>query len=96
MDAITVYGTDSCEDTQRTRQHLEELEQPYRYINVDDNGFASDQVKNWNAGKRLTPTVVLNGRGRETRLAVPSNEELDREIGLLGIRPKKQWGELAK
>jgi hypothetical protein len=29
-------------------------------------------------------------------VAAPTNEELDRELGFLGIRRQQQWGELAK
>lgn len=96
MDGVTVYGTDNCEDTRRTREHLERAGIRYRYVNLDENRFASEQVEKWNSGKRRTPTVVLAGRRKEVRLAEPSNEELDRELGLAGIRRQRQWGELAK
>lgn len=96
MDAVTVYGTEQCRDTQRVRQHLEKIGIPYRFINIDDNRFAEDQVKQWNGGRRKTPTLVLATRQRETKMATPSNEEVDRELGYMGIKPQRQWGELAK
>lgn len=96
MDTITVYGTETCRDTQRVRQHLEEIGLPYRFIDIDENRFADEQVRQWNGGRRRTPTMVLATGQRETKLAVPTNEELDRELGYMGIRRQRQWGELAK
>ncbi len=74
---ISVYGTDACEDTQRTRQHLDARGIPYRYINIEKDESAEEKVKEWNHGKRLTPTVVISGNGRTQRLSEPENEELD-------------------
>ncbi len=95
MDTITVYGTEQCRDTQRVRQHLEETGLPYRFINIDDNRFAHEQVRQWNGGRSRTPTLVLVTRQRETKMAAPTNEELDRELGYMGIRGQRSWGELA-
>jgi glutaredoxin len=40
---VTVYGADWCEDTQATREDLDELGVPYRYIEVDHD----PQAKEW-------------------------------------------------
>ena len=41
MADVEVYGTDWCEDTQGTRQHLEGLGMEYQYINIEqDLGIA--------------------------------------------------------
>lgn len=83
MDRIIVYGTDSCPDTQRARQQLQSLGVSFDYVNVDRDPAANEQVKDWNAGKRLTPTIVLptgNVSDGSTRLAVPSADELADEL----------------
>ena len=77
---ISVYGVDQCEDTQRTRQHLSSLGIPYRYINLEKDSDADRKVKEWNNGRRLTPTVIVSGAGRTARLVEPSDEEMDRVL----------------
>jgi glutaredoxin len=89
QDKIVVYGADWCEDTQRTRHQLESLGVPYSYVDVDDDRDASEQVKEWNGGRRVTPTLLLpegNVVAGNNRLAAPSNEELERSLRDHGIR----------
>ncbi|MFB3917581.1 MAG: glutaredoxin family protein [Terriglobales bacterium] len=84
---ISVYGTDTCEDTQRTRRHLNEIGVPYRYINIEKDESAEKKVKEWNGGRRITPTVVLSGAGLTRRLSEPGDEELDRALEQQGLMP---------
>jgi mycoredoxin len=77
MADITVYGTDQCEDTQRTRQFLSGRGIAYRYVDVDQDRDADEMVKRENDGKRRTPLVQVC-IGTECRvLRVPSNQELE-------------------
>jgi glutaredoxin len=76
MADITVYGADWCEDTQRTREHLEARQVIYDYVNVDRDDAAKRQVEEWNDGRCKTPTVVLDD-DPSTRLVEPTNEEMD-------------------
>ena len=73
MNKIKVYGADWCEDTQRTREHLDKLSVPYEYINVDHDKSAETWIKSQNKGKRNTPTVDLGG----TILIEPTDEQVD-------------------
>lgn len=82
---ISVYGADWCDDTQRSRRHLEHLGISYRYINVDKDEDASRKVIEWNNGKRLTPTIVISSSAGTVRLAEPSNAELDHVLGQHGL-----------
>jgi len=75
---IDIYGSDNCEDTARTRKHLESRGIPFNYIDIDENIDAERKVKELNNGRRLTPTVIIEGAGNSYRVAEPSNEELDR------------------
>ena len=68
-----VYGADWCEDTQRTREHLDKLKIPYDYINVDHDKSAEQWITEQNKGKRKTPTVVLKGK----ILIEPTNDQVD-------------------
>jgi mycoredoxin len=82
-DPIRVYGADWCEDTQRTRQQLESLGVAYEYVDVERDEAANEQVKQWNGGRRITPTVLLpkgNVVTGEERLAAPSNDELEARL----------------
>lgn len=87
MPEITVYGTDWCEDTQRTREHLNRRGIPYTYVNLDKDADAERKVKEWNGGRKLTPTVVVAGSGRTQRLAEPEDYALDNVLGTYGLAP---------
>lgn len=83
QDRIVVYGTDDCPDTSRARRQLQSLGVPFEYVNVAQDGDANEQVKDWNAGKRVTPTILLptgNVVDGNTRLAAPSGEELEETL----------------
>ena len=77
---ISVYGIDMCIATLRVREHLNRRGIGYRYVNLDKDDFADRKVREWNLGKRVTPTVVISGNGRTHRFAEPANEILDAAI----------------
>jgi mycoredoxin len=80
--SITVYGTDWCGDTTRTRQHLDGLQVPYDYIDIEQDPVSQDWVKRKNGGKQRTPTVDVDGE----ILVEPEEGALDqalRDHGLL-------------
>ena len=76
MNKVKVYGADWCEDTQRTREHLDKREVPYEYVNVDHDKAAEAWIKEQNKGKRNTPTVDFGGKV----LIEPTNEQLDEQL----------------
>ena len=73
MMRIKVYGFDWCEDTARTREHLDSLGVPYDYINLADDKSAEAWVTQQNNGKRKTPTVDFGGK----ILIEPTNSDVD-------------------
>ncbi len=77
---IQVYGADWCHDTQNTLRHLKGRRIPHEYINVDEDAAAWAQVMEWNAGKRITPTVIISSDQGRIILSEPENDELDRAI----------------
>lgn len=56
---VDVYGTEWCEDTQHTRQQLQELGVAYQFINIEADPEAARWVKEQNDGKQKTPTVKV-------------------------------------
>jgi glutaredoxin len=62
MKTTKVYGADWCEDTQRTREHLDALREHYQYVDIDCDPAAEAWITQKNHGKRKTPTVDLNGQ----------------------------------
>ncbi len=87
MSEIIVYGVDTCADTLRTRKHLDQKGIRYQYVNLEQDEQADQQVKEWNGGRRITPTVLVKGAVRTVRLAEPTNEELDDALQQRGRRP---------
>jgi mycoredoxin len=79
---VEVYGADWCEDTQRTRRHLERLGVAYQYINVEQDQQASAWVKQQNGGKERKPTVKIGA----LVLAEPSNQELEHALRHEGLQ----------
>jgi mycoredoxin len=80
---IEVYGADWCEDTQRTRRHLDSLGVAYQYINVEQDQQASEWVKQQNDGKERKPTVKIG----EQVLAEPNAQELEHALRQEGSLP---------
>ena len=58
---IILYCTSWCPDCRRARNWLKANELNYIEVDIDTNPAASDQVKKWNNGKRITPTFDVGG-----------------------------------
>ena len=81
MLGVKVYGADWCEDTTRTREHLDAQKIAYDYIDVEQDKAAEAMITKLNNGKRKTPTVDLGGG--EKILIEPTNDELDEALNAL-------------
>lgn len=62
MNTIKMYGADWCPDCQRAKAFFKENSISFDYIDVDENKEASLLVENLNSGKRIIPTVVIDGQ----------------------------------
>ena len=82
---VSVYGADSCGETRRTREHLQDIGVRHRYINVDEDTVGDLRVRGWNEGLRRTPTVVVRGTSGTELLSVPSDNELDEALSRQGF-----------
>ena len=77
-EKVTVYGTDWCGDTVRTRRHLDRSGVRYDYINIDENSDGEKKVISHSNGTRRVPLVeIASDDGNTKALAVPSDSELD-------------------
>jgi mycoredoxin len=79
---VKVYGTDWCEDTQQTIQHLKKLGVAFKYVNIEQDEQARVWVRAHNDGRERKPTLDLAGQV----LSTPTNRELEsalREKGFM-------------
>ena len=59
---IKVYGTDWCSDCILVKNFLSENGIKFEYINIADNRQAIRYVEKINNGKRIIPTLEINGK----------------------------------
>ncbi|MFQ5400592.1 MAG: glutaredoxin family protein [Anaerolineae bacterium] len=78
---ITMYGSTTCDDTERSRDHLRARGIPFREVNIDHDPAAEQFVIFVNGGYRSTPTLVIGTGKRKTILTEPTNDELDEVLG---------------
>jgi glutaredoxin len=81
MAGVKVYGADWCHDTERTLNHLRNLNVPHDYVDIERDPEARAWVREQNGGKEKKPTVDVEGR----ILSQPANEELDEVLATAGI-----------
>lgn len=58
---IVLYCTSWCPDCRRARNWLKANNLDYIEVDIDRNPAASEQVKKWNNGKRISPTFDIGG-----------------------------------
>jgi len=58
---IKVYGADWCSDCVITKRFLEEKGVEFEYIIITDNQEAIDFLEKVNNGKRIIPTLDIEG-----------------------------------
>lgn len=78
---VLVYGTNWCEDTQASRNHLDMLGVQYRYIDIEQDPASQEWVKRQNGGKQITPTIKIGDR----ILVEPSEPELEAAVRAEGV-----------
>ncbi len=78
---ILVLGRDTCEDTTRSRAHLEGRGVPFEYRRVDVDPAADAHIRSLNGGTWRTPTILFGDPAAPFRiLREPSNDELDEAL----------------
>jgi hypothetical protein len=87
MRDVTVFGADSCEDTQRVLSLLTQLHVSHLYLNIERNPMANQLLRTWYPGAVRTPVVVMEGDGM--RLAQPSDGQLISTLISAGLVDKE-------
>lgn len=75
---VLLYGADWCPDCHRAKAFLRENEINFMYIDVDAVEGATETVTSLNKGKRIIPTIIINGEAYSN----PNNTILRDALGL--------------
>ena len=59
---VVVYGADWCPDCRRAKSYLQDNGINHQYIEVDKHEWAAKKVEEINNGKRIIPTIFINGK----------------------------------
>ncbi len=78
MKNITLYGADWCPDCRRAKSFLKDNNVTYEFIDVDLDQSATKKVEQINNGKRIIPTLIINGKSYTN----PDNHKLGSILGI--------------
>ena len=78
MIQIQLYGADWCPDCRRAKAYLDENNIKYEFIDVDLDQEATAKVEAINNGKRIIPTIIINGKSYTN----PDNAKLASVLGI--------------
>jgi thioredoxin reductase (NADPH) len=59
---ITIYGSRTCPDTNRTTAFLDARSVPYEFKDVDADPQYNDYIAGLNGGKRVIPTLQIDNQ----------------------------------
>jgi len=59
---VQLFGADWCPDCRRAKSYLSDHQVNYQFIDVDEHDWATDLVEQINNGKRIIPTVLIDGK----------------------------------
>ncbi len=80
---VQLFGADWCPDCRRAKNFLRDNAINFEFIDVDANDWATQKVEEINNGKRIIPTILIDGKP----FANPDNAELTE---LLSINIEKE------
>lgn len=58
---VQLFGADWCPDCRRAKSFLKDNAINFEYIDVDAHQWATDKVEEINKGKRIIPTILIDG-----------------------------------
>ncbi|MCP4521333.1 MAG: FAD-dependent oxidoreductase [Cytophagales bacterium] len=88
MTEIILYGADWCPDCRRAKSYLQENNINYTFIDVDLDQEATAKVEAINNGKRIIPTLIINGISYTN----PNNVKLASVLGINEIGKVQLFG----
>ncbi|MGK0391084.1 MAG: thioredoxin reductase (NADPH), partial [Maribacter sp.] len=59
---VQLFGADWCPDCRRAKNFLRDNSINFEFIDIDKNDWAINKVEEINNGKRIIPTVLINGQ----------------------------------
>jgi len=80
---VQLFGADWCPDCRRAKNFLRDNAINFEFIDVDSNDWATQKVEEINNGKRIIPTVLIDGKPHTN----PDNVKLTE---LLSINVEKE------
>lgn len=80
---VQLFGADWCPDCRRAKSFLTDNSINFEFIDVDKHDWATDKVEEINNGKRIIPTILIDGKPH----ANPDNKTLTE---LLSINIEKE------
>jgi len=83
--SITLYGATDCDDTERTRHHLNARGVPFHEVNIDDDRTAEQFVIFINGGYRSTPTLVIGEGKLKHVITEPTDAQLEELLAQMGM-----------
>ncbi|RZN83331.1 MAG: pyridine nucleotide-disulfide oxidoreductase [Winogradskyella sp.] len=81
---VQLFGADWCTDCRRVKRYLSDNGANFQFIDVDVHDWATDMVEEINNGKRIIPTVLIDGKPHTN----PDNNTLKE---LLNIDVKNEY-----
>ncbi len=75
---VRLYGADWCPDCRRAKRHLQDNDVRFELVDVETNDWAAEEVERINKGKRIIPTIVINGEPHTN----PDNQKLNELLKL--------------
>jgi glutaredoxin len=73
---ILILGRDTCEDTIRSRGHLELLGIPYVYRSVEVDPDADLRNRSYNGGERVTPVILIGDPDHPTTVLIEPEDAI--------------------
>ncbi len=59
---VQLYGADWCPDCKRAKSYLKDNDINFQYIDIDSNEWAISKIEKINNGKRIIPTILIDGK----------------------------------
>ena len=81
---LTLYGSATCDDTERTREHLQQLGIDFHEVVIDDDAELEAFVRVINGGYRSTPTLVFGDGQRKMVVTEPDAQALEQALADAG------------
>ncbi|MEM9527209.1 MAG: FAD-dependent oxidoreductase [Bacteroidota bacterium] len=84
---VQMFGADWCPDCRRAKSFLRDSGINFQYIDVDEHQWATELVEQINKGKRIIPTVLIDGKPYTN----PDNGKLKELLAIEAEQPSRTY-----